>query len=122
MSIKGVDINELSFCPRNCLRTLETPTLSDPNIFRQQLKNFSRLNTLCTPLVWMRIASVATKYTKSGYVIKCTSGIYCLIQNFAHCTSGIYCLVQNFVHCSRYRKCKILSAEYKMTILHYNST
>ena len=79
-------------------------------------KLFSRLNTLCTPLVWMRIAAVATLNTTSGYVVKCS------VQNCVHCTSVIYCLVQNFVHCSRYRKCKILSAEYKMTILHYNST
>ena len=31
---------------------------------------FSRLKTLCTPLVWMRIAAVATLYMKSGYVTR----------------------------------------------------
>ena len=31
--------------------------------------DFSRLNTLCTPLVWMRIAAVATLCTPSGYFI-----------------------------------------------------
>ena len=30
---------------------------------------FSRLNTLCKPLVWMRIAAVGTLYTQSEYVI-----------------------------------------------------
>ena len=34
-----------------------------------RITSFSRLNTLCTPLVWMRIAKVATLYTPSGYVI-----------------------------------------------------
>ena len=36
---------------------------------------FSRLNTLCTPLVWMRIAAVVTLYTTSGYLcykVQCT--------------------------------------------------
>ena len=45
---------------------------------------FSRLNTLCTPLVWMRIAAVATLYTTSGYVIKCSKCRKCSQQNFVH--------------------------------------
>ena len=49
---------------------------------------FSRLNTLCTPLVCMRIAAVATLYMTSEYVISCS------VQNCVHCTSSIYCRVQ----------------------------
>ena len=41
---------------------------------------FSRLNTLCTPLVWMWIAAEATLYRTSRYVIKCS------VQNFVHCS------------------------------------
>ena len=43
--------------------------------------SFSRLNTLCTPLVWMRITAVATLHKTSGYVINCS------VQNFVHCSS-----------------------------------
>ena len=41
---------------------------------------FSRLNTLCTPLVCMRIAAVATLYMTSEYVISCS------VQNCVHCS------------------------------------
>ena len=34
-------------------------------------KTFSRLTTLCTHLIGMRIASLATLYTTSGYVMRC---------------------------------------------------
>ena len=43
-------------------------------------KNLFSLNMLCTPLVWMKIAAVATLYTISGYVINCS------VQNFVHCS------------------------------------
>ena len=35
--------------------------------------NISRLTTLCTHLLWMRIASAEELYTASGYVIKETA-------------------------------------------------
>ena len=43
-----------------------------------QANVFSRLNTLCTHLVWMRIAAVATFFTPSGYVIRM---LHCSVQN-----------------------------------------
>ena len=46
-------------------------------IWACHFKYFSRLTTLCTHLVWMRIASVATLYRTSGYV-------KCIVQNFVH--------------------------------------
>ena len=80
--------------------------------------DFSRLNTLCTPLVWMRIAAIVTLYTTSGYIINCCVQNFvlgskcrkCSVQNCVHCTSGIYCLVQNFVHCTLYiSRCRVQS-------------
>ena len=50
--------------------------LAYKKIFLHCGSKFSRLNTLCTPLVWMKNAAVATLYTTSGYVIKCS------VQNF----------------------------------------
>ena len=41
----------------------------------------SWLNTLCTPLVWMKIAAIATLYTTSGYVISCSVQILCPAAN-----------------------------------------
>ena len=48
--------------------------------------SFSRLNTLCTPLVWIRIAAVATLYTTSGYVIKCSVHFLHLLPGTKFCT------------------------------------
>ena len=50
---------------------------------------FSRLITLCTHLVWMRIASL---YTTSGYVVSC------IVQNCVPDSKRLQAHVQNFVH------------------------
>ena len=87
--------------------------------------SFSRLNTLCTPLVWMRIATVATLYTTSRYVIKCSVQNFvpgskcrkCSVQNCVHCTSGIYCLEQNLFESIYLAPLKLL---FNNTISHFS--
>ena len=77
--------SEIFFC---ISRSLQKPIFREINeelfdyFIGKEIKVFSRMNTLCTPLVWMRIA---TFFTTSGYIINCS------VQNFVHCTSGIYC-------------------------------
>ena len=57
------------------LNTLQNQPLEDverlPAKGEEIRELFSRLTTLCTHLVWMRIVSVATLYTTSGYVMMC---------------------------------------------------
>ena len=58
---------------------------------------FSRLNMLCTPLVWMRIAAIATLYTPSGYV---RGMLQCSVQNSDFAATAVYnfCTLQ-FITC-----------------------
>ena len=49
--------------------------------------SFSRLITLCTPLVWMWIAAVATLYTPSRYVI---GMLHCSVQNSDFATTAVH--------------------------------
>ena len=50
----------------------------------------------------MRIASLATLYTTSGYVMRC------IVQKFCTCTWSIYCRVQNFCRCTWSIYCRVL--------------
>ena len=50
-------------------------------------KFISRLNTLCTPLVWMKIAAVATLYTPFGYVI---GMLQCSVQHSDFAAIAVY--------------------------------
>ena len=54
---------------------------------------------LCTPLVWMRIAAVATLYNPSGYVI---GMMQCSIQNLDFAATAVYKILYQAVKC---RKC-----------------
>ena len=61
------------------------PDIIDDDIIEQNVSitlkmYFSRLTTLCTHLVWMKIASLATLYTTSGYFMRC------IVQKFCTCT------------------------------------
>ena len=50
---------------------------------------------LCTPLVWMRIAAVATLYNPSGYVI---GMMQCSIQNLDFAATAVYKILYQAVN------------------------
>ena len=58
---------------KNESKVLHNTEITDDLLF----SIISRLNTLCTSLVWMIIAAIATLYTSSGYIIgPCCSAMY----------------------------------------------
>ena len=65
------------------------------NIRHHMTKSISRMNMLCTPLVWMRIAAVATLYNPSGYVI---GMMQCSIQNLDFAATAVYKILYQAVN------------------------
>ena len=53
---------------------MSTAERKGKDLLHRNLNIFSRLTTLCTHLLWMRIASAAAEelHTAFGYVIKCS--------------------------------------------------
>ena len=92
--IDGVNIGHLGL---GKLRSRLTIIPQDPVLFSgNALCDISRLNTLCTPLVWMRIAAVATLYTTCVdiwicYTAQCTK--FCTLH-FRHLLPGKICTLQ----------------------------
>ena len=68
-------------------------------LYRAQGKPFSRLTTLCTHLVWMRVASLATLYTTSGYVMRCIIQNFTVgYKSFVHAPESFTVGYKSFVH------------------------